>query len=92
MYEGDRTSIDKGDVVMPNKIEEKVTLEEVQEEYGEAVDIFPALHKYKADHSTVNLQKLCVEVASFCRAIYASTRNDAERNVYFAMLDKLNKK
>jgi hypothetical protein len=38
------------------------------------------------------LQKLCVEIADFCRAVYASTRNEQERKIYFDMLEKLNKK
>lgn len=58
---------------------------------NEDKDIFPALYAYKQDHSLINLKKLCVEVAEFCRAIYASTENEAEREVYRAMLKKLNK-
>ena len=42
--------------------------------------------------NTDNLQKLCVEIAQFCRAVYASTQNEAERRIYFDMLEKLNKK
>ncbi len=84
MYEGNREGIiDIGG--------ENVDIETIQEEYKQAVDIFPALHKYQKDHSTVNLQKLCVEVAEFCQSIYASTQNSAERNIYFNMLKKLNK-
>ena len=61
------------------------------EEYREAVDIFPALHKYQSEHNIENLQKLCVELSEFCSAIYTSTRNDAERDVYRAFVGKLNK-
>lgn len=74
------------------KFEDKVTPFQLTTEYREAIDIFPALHKYKIDHSTDNLKKLCVEIAQFCRAVYASTTNEQERNIYYAMLDKLNKK
>lgn len=74
------------------QFEDKPTLEQIKEEYSEIVSIFPALHKYKTEHNTANLQKLCVEVTSFCRAIYASTQNEQERNIYYAMLDKLNQK
>lgn len=55
----------------------------------ELTDIFPALKGYKEQHSLINLQKLCVEIADFCRAVYASTQNDAEREVYRNMLQKL---
>lgn len=72
-----------------DKFEDKVTPKQLSIEYREAVDIFPALHKYKTEHNTVNLEKLCVEVAEFCRAIYASTRNQQEREVFKKMLDKL---
>ena len=72
--------------------EDKVTPVQLKTEYREAVDIFPALHKYKIEHNTVNFQKLCVEIAQFCRAVYSSTQNEQERNIYFSMLDKLNKK
>ena len=75
-----------------DKFEDKVTPTQLKTEYREAVDIFPALHKYKTEHNTVNFQKLCVEIAQFCRAVYSSTQNEQERNIYFAMLDKLNKK
>ena len=74
------------------QFEDKVTPTQLTTEYREAIDIFPALHKYKEKHSTENLQKLCVEISDFCRAIYASTQNEQERNIYYGMLDKLNKK
>lgn len=73
------------------QFEDKVTPVQLKTEYREAVDIFPALHKYKTEHNTANLQKLCVEVSEFCRAIYASTQNETERKIYFDMLKKLNK-
>ena len=73
-----------------DKFEDKPTLEQIKKEYGEMITgIFPALHKYKTEHNTVNLEKLCVEVAEFCRAIYASTQNQQEREVFRKMLDKL---
>jgi hypothetical protein len=58
--------------------------------YSEIADIFPALQKYKDEHNTANLQKLCVEIAEFCRSVYASTRNETERAVYRSMTKKLN--
>ena len=75
-----------------DKFEDNVTSTQLIKEYEEIVSIVPALHKYKADHNITNLQKLCVEIADFCRAIYASTENEQERQIYYAMLDKLNKK
>ena len=75
-----------------DKFEDNVTPAQLTDEYKEAIDIIPALHKYKADHNTTNLQKLCVEIADFCRAVYSSTENEQERNIYYAMLDKLNKR
>lgn len=57
----------------------------------ELKDIFPALEKYKANHSAENLKKLCVEVSEFCQAIYASTRNEPERDIYRNMVKKLNR-
>ena len=75
------------------QFEDRPTLDQIKKEYSEMITgIFPALHKYKTEHSTDNLQKLCVEIADFCRAIYASTENEQERNIYFSMLDKLNKR
>ena len=74
-----------------DKFEDNVTPTQLTEEYREVVDIVPALHKYKADHNITNLQKLCVEISDFCRAVYSSTENEQERNIYFNMLDKLMK-
>ena len=74
------------------QFEDKVTPLQLTTEYREAIDIFPALHKYKYEHTTDNLKKLCVEIAQFCRAVYASTINEQERKIYFDMLEKLNKK
>lgn len=71
------------------KIEGNITLAQAEREYKEAMDIFPALHKYQSNHSTVTLQQLCVEIAEFCRAVYSSTRDENERKIYFDMLDKL---
>ncbi len=55
------------------------------------LDIFPALQKYKDEHNTANLQKLMVEILEFCRSVYASTQNEAERKIYHSMIAKLNK-
>ena len=74
------------------QFEDKPTLEQIKEEYSEIVNIFPALHKYKISHNTDNLKKLCVEIADFCRAVYSSTTSPQERQIYFDMLDKLNKR
>ena len=74
------------------QFEDKVTPLQLTTEYREAIDIFPALYKYKIEHTTDNLKKLCVEIAQFCRAVYASTMNEQERKIYFDMLEKLNKK
>ena len=74
------------------QFEDKVTPLQLTTEYQEAIDIFPALHKYKYEHTTDNLKKLCVEIAQFCRAVYSSTRNEQERKIYYDMLEKLNKK
>lgn len=73
-----------------DKFEDNVTSTQLTKEYEEIVSIVPALHKYKADHNITNLQKLCVEIAQFCRAVYASTQNEQERMIYFNMLKKLN--
>ena len=74
------------------QFEDKVTPMQLTVEFMEAVSIFPALHKYKTEHNTDNLKKLCVEIADFCRAVYSSTQNEQERKIYFDMLEKLNKK
>ena len=74
------------------QFEDKVTPMQLTVEFRGAVSIFPALHKYKTEHTTDNLKKLCVEIAQFCRAVYASTTNEQERKIYFDMLEKLNKK
>lgn len=74
------------------QFEDKVTPVQLTTEYREAIDIFPALHKYKTEHTANNLKKLCVEIAQFCRAVYASTQNEQERKIYYDMLEKLNKK
>lgn len=94
MYEGNRASIINNErgVMSLDKIEDKVTPVQLTTEYREAIDIFPALHKYKTEHNTDNLKKICVEISDFCRAIYASTQNEQERNIYFDMLDKLKKR
>nr|DAG28554.1 MAG TPA: hypothetical protein [Caudoviricetes sp.] len=78
--------------VRSDKLDENITLTQAEQEYKEAMDIFPALHKYQTEHNSVNLQKLCVEIAEFCRAVYASTQNENERDIYYGMLEKLNKK
>ena len=76
---------------MNEKWEDKPTPTQIENEYRGIVEIFPALHKYKTQHSKENLQKLCVEISDFCRAVYASTCNEQERNIYFNMLEKLKK-
>lgn len=73
-----------------DKFEDNVTSKQLTKEYEEIVSIVPSLHKYKADHNITNLQKLCVEISDFCRAVYASTQNDDERRIYKDMLSKLN--
>lgn len=57
---------------------------------AEQTGLFPALNAYRAERSDVNLQKLCVEMAEFCNAIFASTQNEKQRDIYRSMLQKLN--
>ena len=83
MYEGVGTNVNK---------QEMQELENQKRIYSEIASIFPALQKYKAEHTKTNLQKLCVEIAEFCKSVYASTQNQEERNIYYSMLDKLSKK
>ena len=93
MYESTRESINKngGARMSNNNIEDSRSLEKTADAYGEIGDIFPALKKYKDEHNTANLQKLLVEISEFCRSVYASTRNESERKIYHAMIEKLNK-
>ena len=81
-----------GDIATFKQFEDDVTPIQLTEEYKWAINTFPALHKYKKEHNIANLQKLCVEISDFCRSVYASTQSEKERNAYFAMLEKLNKK
>lgn len=74
---------------MSKQLEDNRSLEKEKNDYSEISDIFPALQKYKKEHSTANLQKLMVEISEFCRSVYASTRNKEERLVYENMLKKL---
>ena len=83
MYEGVGTNVNK---------HEMQELENQKKVYSEIASIFPALQKYKAEHTKTNLQKLCVEIAEFCKSVYASTQNQEERNIYYSMLDKLRQK
>lgn len=55
----------------------------------ELSDILPALKLYKENHTIINLQKLCAEVSEFCAAIFASTKSNAERDVYRDMARRL---
>lgn len=71
--------------------QDEAMLTHMNDDYKEAIRIFPALHKYKNEHNSVNLQKLCAEITQFCRSVYASTKSDEERIVYEKMLDKLRK-
>ena len=73
------------------EIEDSRPLEKTTDAYSEIADIFPALQKYKDEHSTANLQKLMVEILEFCRSVYASTQNEQERKIYYSMIEKLNK-
>ena len=77
--------------VKSKEIEDSRSLEKTTDAYSEISDIFPALQKYKDEHSTANLQKLMVEVLEFCRSVYASTHNEQERKIYRSMIEKLNK-
>lgn len=70
-----------------NNIEEKL----VKTNDNSEINFFPALQKYKEEHSTANLKKLMVEILEFCRSVYASTKNEEERKIYHSMIEKLNK-
>ena len=92
MYERVGTGLNQTNVGAKSKeIEDSRPLEKTTDAYSEIADIFPALQKYKDEHSTANLQKLLVEILEFCRSVYASTRNEQERKIYHSMIEKLNK-
>ena len=81
-----------GGVVGSNINENGRSLEKTTDAYSEIADIlFPALQKYKDEHNAANLQKLMVEISEFCRSVYASTQNEAERKIYRSFIEKLNK-
>ena len=73
------------------QLEDSRSLGKTADAYSEISDIFPALQKYKDEHNTANLQKLMVEILEFCRSVYASTRSEQERKIYYSMIEKLNK-
>ena len=79
-----------GGVIRSKQFEDS-PLGKPKDAHCEIADIFPALQKYKDEHNTANLQKLMVEILEFCRSVYASTQNEAERKVYHSMIEKLNK-
>ncbi len=92
MYESNRRSVNQTNGgVMRSKQFENSPLGKQTKAYSEIEDIFPALQKYKDEHSTANLQKLMVEISEFCRSVYASTQNEAERKIYRTFIEKLNK-
>lgn len=68
---------------------DKVALGKPTDDYSELKDLFPALQKYKTEHNTANLQKLCAEIKQFCKSVYASTESEKEREIYFSMVDKM---
>ena len=55
----------------------------------ELKDVAPSLNAFIENHNTENLQKLCLELQEFCQSVYALTKNDDERKIYFKMLDNL---
>lgn len=94
MYERHRESLTQtpNGGVKKSKITEDSRLpEKIKDEYSEIDDIFPALKKYKDEHNAENLQKLMVEISEFCRSVFASTKNEAERKIYHLFIKKLNK-
>lgn len=92
MYASNRESlINANGGIGSHKIEDGRSLGRTVEVNSEIADIFPALQKYKNEHNAANLQKLLVEISEFCRSVYASTQNDAERKIYHSMIEKLNK-
>ena len=90
MYESDRKGITSKCKEAVGFNMEDSPLVKANEDYGEIVDIFPSLKKYKEEHNTANLQKLMVEILEFCQSVYASTQNEAERKIYHSMIKKLN--
>ena len=62
---------------------------ELKPSADELKDIVPSLNTLIENHTTENLQKLCLELQEFCQSVYALTKNDDERKIYFKMLDNL---
>ena len=92
MYENFRTNLNvRGDNGVREYTAEDSPLGKEKNVYSEIEDIFPALQKYKNEHTIANLQKLLAEILEFCTSVYASTQNEKEREVYRTMISKLNK-
>ncbi len=91
MYESDRGIVNRtnGGAVKSRQFEDKSL--EKQTNKNSEIEIFPALQKYKDEHSIANLQKLMVEISEFCSSVYASTKNEEERRIYRKFIEKLNK-
>lgn len=59
----------------------------VQKEYS---DVFPALVEYQKEHTINSLKKVCIELEEFILRLYASTKSEAERDVFWRFVKKLN--
>lgn len=58
---------------------------------NELVDIFPTLKHYQETHTLTGFKKLCSEIEEFCLQVYASTKNNAEREIFNKMVANLKK-
>lgn len=62
---------------------------ELKPSADELKDVLPSLNAFIENHTAENLKKLCLELQEFCQSVYALTKNDDERKIYFKMLDNL---
>lgn len=83
---------DKSEDNIKSLPDEKSPLNEpLKSSINELQDIKPSLDNFINNHSTDNLKKLCLEIQEFCQSVYALTKNEDDRKIYFEMIEQLKK-
>lgn len=55
-------------------------------------ELLESAKKYKSEHTSQNLKKICNVIVDICAKLYASTSSENDRLIYIGMIQQISSK
>lgn len=73
-------------IALESLLKNPTTKEAVIIEQSTYNEYLPTINKYMQEQNEHNLKKVCLEIQEVCASIYATLKNDKEKDIYLDMV------